>query len=625
MRSFVLFLSIALYYPVFAQNSVQMTKGKAMYINTFEPDSLSNATNGLYHVKECICPMPSGIDKQVKRIADAKRQELVHNSLGIRKSSTKRASIQPVLETGFSGAVVAGTPNDNNVAVNNDTMVVSVMNTYIRVYNTDGKLLKNWGLEFFPKDPKATKPGSGVGNLDRSYDPKIVFDPASNRFIIVFLEGSTSADTRIIVSFSKTNNPLDGWNVYQINGNPFGGAYWTDYPMIAINNEDLFITGNILKDNTDWKVGFTQSLIWQLPKSNGYNGDTLVFNLWSNILHEGKPIWNICPVQDAYQPGEEGLYFLSVRPSDISNDTVFLHRISHNYSHGNPSYSYKILKSDKKYGVPPTAPQKQAGFMLQTNDARVLGAYYVNNKIQFVQTSSNSVNGRSSVYHGIIQFPNQANPGITANIISYDSLDIAYPTIVHAGNNVFGKQSLITFSHTGESQFPGTSVVYHNNDGEYSDLLFTKAGEGYINSFIADSSERWGDYTAIQRSYVNFNEYWLVGSYGRSNNVVGTWVSKISMNDPSVSINKKEVIAYEDVYPNPVVNLLTIPFELTNQSQVVIRITDVNGKEILVLDEHQKAGKQKAFINTSNWTKGIYYYSIQINNEQYIHGVFSKQ
>src|SRR5690606_2470194 len=285
----------------------------------------------------------SGMDANVKRIADQKRNELKNNKLDVRNSSSKRAGINPVVETGFSGAVVAGTPNDNNVAVNNDSMVISVMNTYIRVYNTSGQLLKNWGLEFFPKDIKATKPGTGVGNLDRSYDPKVVFDPSSNRFIIVFLEGSLSSDTRIIVSFIKTSNPLDGWNIYEINGNPFGGAYWTDYPMIAINGQDLFITANILKDNTDWKVGFTQSLIWQLPKNNGYNGDTLQFNLWSNLKHEGKSIWNICPVQDANQPGAEGLYFLSVRPGDLLNDTVFIHRISHNFSHPSPQYSYKIL------------------------------------------------------------------------------------------------------------------------------------------------------------------------------------------------------------------------------------------------------------------------------------------
>jgi hypothetical protein len=463
-----------------------------------------------------------------------------------------------------------------------------------------------------------------VGTLNRSYDPKVVFDPKSNRFIIVFLEGSESSDTRIIVSFSKTSNPLDGWNVYQLNGNPFGGTLWTDYPMIAINGEDLFVTVNILKDNTDWKDGFTQSVIWQVPKIDGYSGDTLRYNLWSNIKHNNKSIWSICPVQEAYQPGDPGMYFLSVRPGDISNDTVFLHRISANYGN-NPSYSYKILKADKKYGMPPSADQKQAGFKLQTNDARVLGAFYVNNKIQYVQTSNNSVNGRSSVFHGVIQFPASANPTITANIISYDSLDIAYPTIVHAGNNVFGRQSIITFSHSSEYTLPGTSVVYFDNNGEYSKLLMTKPGEGYINSFIPDTSERWGDYTAIQRSYVDYNEFWVIGSYGKSNNTAGTWISKIRINDPSVGIDNTTITQSPDAYPNPVIDFIHIPFQTESTDEVTVCIYDATGKLVESFVQTLEEGKQKAIINTSGYTQGIYHYTVTVGGNQISNGSFSKQ
>ncbi|MCC6818532.1 MAG: T9SS type A sorting domain-containing protein [Bacteroidia bacterium] len=624
MRLVVLILLSLSVQFVDAQNQVKLTKGYMPLLNEFDPDSLYKYQSGVYTIAKAM-PFPAGVDADVKRFVDEKRKELIHNQYPNLSKNSKRSAIQPQVISGFSGAHISGTPNDNNMAINNDSMVVSVWNTYIRVYNTNGVLKKNWGLEFFPSDPKATKPGNGVGSLNRSYDPKIVFDPASNRFIIVFLEGSESSDTRIIVSFSKTSNPLDGWNVYELTGKPFGGTLWTDYPMIAINGEDLFITVNILKDNTDWKDGFTQSVIWQVPKVDGYSADTLRYNLWSDIKFENKSIWSICPVQDAYQPGEQGLYFLSVRPGDVSNDTVFLHRISNNYSHPNPVYSLKVLKADKAYGVPPSAPQKQSGFMLQTNDARVLGAFYVNNKIQYVQTSRNSVNGRSSVFHGVIQFPASSSPTITANIISYDSLDIAYPTIVHAGNNVFGKQSLITFSHSSEYYLPGTSIVYFDNNGEYSPLLMTKSGEGYINSFIADSSERWGDYTSIQRSYVDYNEFWVVGSFGKSNNTVGTWISKVRMNDPMVSVENLHLNQNAIAFPNPVIDFIHIPFETSLEQEVVVTIFDASGRIIASFTQVLEPGKQKAIINTSLYAQGIYHFSVTSAGNIISNGTFSKQ
>ena len=51
-----------------------------------------------------------------------------------------------------------------------------------------------------------------LGLLDRYYDPKVIYDPLSDRFILVFLEGSTSSDTRIVVGFTETNDPTQTWN-----------------------------------------------------------------------------------------------------------------------------------------------------------------------------------------------------------------------------------------------------------------------------------------------------------------------------------------------------------------------------------------------------------------------------
>lgn len=604
-----------------AQNAVRMHSGKVPLGRVFEPDSLSTVKSTVLQVVSAL-PMPAGVDPAIKYRAGLHRRENMSSGPGF--TSAKRSVMMPVVQAGFSGALNEGTPNDNNLAVNNDSFVVSVLNTFIRVYTTGGVFKKNWSLEFFPRDINASRPGSGVGTLDRSYDPKILFDPVANRFILVYLEGSESSDTRIIVAFSKSSNPLSGWNVYQLTGNPDGGKLWTDYPMIAINGEELFITVNILKDNTDWRDGFTQSIIWQLPKNNGYSGDTLDYNRWSNIRHNGKPVWNICPVQSAFLPGKNGLYFLSVEPGDAQNDTVYLHSISASFEK-DPQYSLKVLKTDKPYGLPPYAPQPASGFRLQTNDARVLGAYFANDRIQYVQTSINPGNGRSSVYHGVLQFPDNPQPEVRGNYISYDSLDIAYPTIVCAGNAVYGRQSLITFSHTGESIFPGTSAVYYDNSGNYSDLLMVKKGEGYINSFIPDSAERWGDYTCIQRRYGSNNEYWLAGSYGKANNAVGTWVAKLGVNDPGVGLQaagpEKQV---QEVYPNPVSDVLTFSFRMQSAATVQICISDAGGRQVELLQLQTESGMQKAFLNTAALAPGLYVYTVKTGSQIIANGRFSK-
>jgi hypothetical protein len=356
----------------------------------------------------------------------------------------------------------------------------------------------------------------------------------------------------------------------------------------------------------------------------GYEGDTLSYNLWSNIKHNNKSIWSICPVQESFFPASKGLYFLSVRPGDTQNDTVFLHHISDNYNIGKAQYSYSVLKTNKQYGLPPFAPQRSLGYRLQTNDARVLGAFYNNNKIQYVQTSNNPINGRSSVFHSIIQYPERVSRSVNSRFISYDSLDIAYPTIVSAGNQVYGQQALITFSHTGESVFPGTSVVYFDNEGQYSNLTIARKGDGLINSFLADTIERWGDYTSIQRKYNTNNEFWLAGSFGRANNTAGTWISKITTNDPMVSVDENKTKDLVLAYPNPVSDELTVPFKTTVDGLISVKIQDALGKEIITLENYQLKGNQQAIIGVKEFKSGVYFYTVSINNQLIFNGRFSK-
>ena len=56
---------------------------------------------------------------------------------------------------------------------------------------------------------------NGVSN-GHYFDPKVIYDPISDRFILVLLKDSSPDDSELIVCFSTTNNPLDDWNIYYL-------------------------------------------------------------------------------------------------------------------------------------------------------------------------------------------------------------------------------------------------------------------------------------------------------------------------------------------------------------------------------------------------------------------------
>lgn len=551
-----------------------------------------------------VAPPPFSNTKEIKAKLDAQRK----HSFSEKNKVTHRSDIDPKVLTGFNGKPLgaAGIPNDNTLAVSNAGIVVSAINTSVNILDAEGK-----GLKF--RTLSGIVAGQ-LGILDRFYDPKVLYDPINDRFILVFLEGNESSDTRIVVGFTQTNDPTGLWNFYAINGNPIGGAKWSDYPIIAHNKEDLYITVNILRDNESWQEGFVQSVIWQVDKNSGYAGGTLIQNMFSDINFENKPVWSICPVQPALDMDQKGMFLLSVRPDASANDTVFLHEITNTAASGQATHTLKVLTTTEKYGVPPSALQPKLGFKLQTNDTRVLSASLHLGEIQYVQSTLVSSPLSSGIYHGTIT--NMAtNPSVRGRIISTPSMDYAYPSLAFAGQTADENSMIMTFSHVSESQFPGTSAIFYTfKDGVndyYSDVKPIKLGDSVINTFLADSIERWGDYTDIQAQYNDLGAVWLCGSYGDVSGKNNVWIAKVRSNNVLLSIEEMFV------YPNPANEFMKIATIFKHNEFVKISILDNLGREVKSIDKQQvKPGNVEFLVDVSGITAGNYILTIASESGQ---------
>lgn len=543
-------------------------------------------------------PKPGMFVEEIKNQRNAQRtrqSKFAKNSNHIISTSNE---ISPEVKRNFNGRILggSGTPNDNNMAISNSGISMSVINSSVSIYNSSGDQLLFRTLRSFVFGQ--------LPNLNRTYDPKVVYDPMRDRFILVFLQGTSSNDTRIVTGFSKTSDPVGEWKFYAINGNPFNEDTWSDYPIIGISEKDLYITVNILRDNMSWQEGFTQSVIWQISLEDGFGAkDDLRNQLFFNLTYNNRPIWSICAVKGGEKPVGPGMYFLSVRPSAESNDTLFLHHIKGDYSSEKTEYDLSVLTSNKPYGVPPSAFQPDREFFLQTNDTRVLDAFIHDGTIQYVQTSYVEETNSSGVYHGIIELQSGT---VTANYIRHDSLDYAYPSIAFAGTDkASAYSSTITFSHSGEWDFPGTSVVHHHADKTlgslYSPVVFVREGEGLINTFLPDSIERWGDYTAIQRKYNEDGVVWLCGSYGEPDEEAGTWLAEVAVENGFV------VIKNSRVYPNPANSETQVGFTGKDDGRVQVSLYSLLGELVFQTEEIEvDEGYYEVSLKLSGLESGTY-------------------
>jgi hypothetical protein len=548
-------------------------------------------------------PIPSAEYQNKKDILSNLRAETEQMLKQNAPSEKKRGTaINPEVVRGFAANNTSSTPADNDIAVSNDLKIVSVVNSNMRVLDDTGKNLHSISL---------TNLCAAVGNYQYTSDPRVLYDPTSDRFVIVFFSGAISYQSTIIIGFTQTNDPAGNWNFYTINGNPFNDSTWSDYPIIALSDKDLFITFNLVKDNVGWQTGFKQSVIWQIKKSDGYNGAALNYHLWSNINYNNTPLRNICPAK--YQTNAPGnkMYFVTLRNVAMSNDSLFLTEITDSYESGNATINLRLLQTPIQYGFPPNARQKAASNgvpqELMTNDGRVLAAIYENDYVHFGSNSINPMYNNAGVMLGTIKNVSSTNPTVVADILSSATFEYGYPSMTYVGQSPNDHKVLYSFSHCITDSFPGNSVVYKNAQDEFSDIIHVKYGEGIINR-LASNTERWGDYSGIQKLYNNPNRVYMSNSWGK-NNLMLTWITELAIKEWPVAVAEVSSEKFSSsIYPNPSSGQrVTMRFMLSENTFCHIDIVDMQGKIVkTLLRDFVKKGTNEISFDPANLPKGIY-------------------
>ncbi len=541
-----------------------------------------------FNIKYHEAPHPSG--------KDAMRAFLRQRKLDAQKVTPvipltiidQRGSIPaPDILASFSGNnIITGTPLDNHLAVNQSEEVVSTINTHMLVTNTVGFWMGSYKLDNF---------FDAVGISTRFFDPRIIYDPEQDRFILVLINGSDCTDSQIVLAFSKTNNPRGAWNLYAIDGCLNDDGTFADYPMIALTETDFFLTYNAVHSDSTWQAGFYGTQIHQINKMNGYNGEPLNRRVWKDVNYNGKLLRNVCPVRNADESLPSVMYFLSSRNFDLTNDTIFLLHLTGTESDSNASLnvSYRLL--DHPYGVPPYAIQPRDS--LDTNDARVLDAFEVEGHIQWVGNTMDFNSGRSAVFHGMLALDDPFQTA-TGNIIAHPTDYLGYPGISWTGSQAGERDAIIVMSHSSLTRNPGGSALYSNGTGEYSEFVSVIEGQRSVD-MLKGTIERWGDYVGIQRLYHQPGSVWVSMSYGRPGNVNEAWIAKLARQDESTSNEEEENAINMITYPNPTDDYVQIEIDNPKGSHYNVVLYNMTGKPLTTLYDGPANFPGKASINLS--------------------------
>lgn len=503
----------------------------------------------------------------------------------------------PVVVKSFAGqGYQFSAPNDNHLAVGNNGKMVSVLNTNMTVYDTSGTALFSKSLSAF---------ADTLGVLGYTFDPRVIYDPVADRFVLTFLNGYLDSTSQIIIAFSQTSDPDGLWHFYLLNGNPLNNSTWSDYPAIGLNQNEFFISFNTFTNGSTNNSGYTESTIWQIDKAKGYAGDTLVSDYYYNITWNGDTLFNTTPVTGGLSLFGPQMYFLNSNPfSSTGTDTIYILEITNSVASGLATLQISTVQMGLPYYEPQEAKQKN-NHTLITNDARVQSALLENNVLHFVLNTQETSANRSAVYYGRIQdFTGARTPGA---LILTDTLDLAYGAIAPLGDPNQPGAVVVGCLHSSVTAQAGHSAFYIDNSLALSSRTGLKSGANILN-VLSGTSERWGDYTGIAAQPGEPGSIWYAGSYSSSNARNNTWISKVRIGQPVTAISPSESeIGYLTVFPVPAKDRVSLSFELKESTVIEIALADLQGKHSKTLiRDWTRAGKFEFSIATENLSSGVY-------------------
>ncbi|NQV01106.1 MAG: T9SS type A sorting domain-containing protein [Bacteroidia bacterium] len=487
------------------------------------------------------------------------------------------------------------TPPDNSMAISNGGYIVSVTNSHIEYFNTDGTRLFTSSFDDLFGDPSFTS---------LIYDPVVIYDSQADRFFMVVLHGSNSSVSKVVTCFSKSNNPQDGWWFYKLTGDPLGASNWFDYPKIGFSTNEVYVTGNLFTDNDQ----FSQAVLFQITKAGGYAGSNLTWQYWYNIPESP---FTLVPASYGQQGGYgTGIYLVSTHATVGTSDHVRLYDLTDDIS-GSPQL--KAYNINANFNLAGDAPQKGTSILLDNGDNRALSAFYLEGIVHFVFHSEyeNNYNGLNYNRLTVSSLTNWST------IFGLDGSDYSYPSVASFGNSETDKSVMICLLRVNETIYPQVRVVYVDDAGTWSGSTLVKEGTTYVDVYASQGVARWGDYSGISRkNNASKPDVWLSGCFGTfrlNEHAFDTWIAQI--NGVAIGIAEPANAHPVRIYPNPVYDIMNVEFTLEGRSNIEIAVIDQQGKVVKLLLQDTTPGGRKAFsFNKGALPSGIYFLKVSSSN-----------
>ena len=289
------------------------------------------------------------------------------------------------------------------------THVVEILNGRYAVYRkSDGVRVQTSTLNQFWTGAGQTPTGS-------SFDPRILYDAASQRWFAASVDNARAANN-FLVAVSKTSDPTAGWDAFKVDSDATN-ANWADFPTLGIDASGVTVSATMFPIGSSTLPSATDVLV--LPKADLLAGTPTIaqHTLFENaqVGFQAQPVVNL---DGGGLP--EKLYSGTIAPLGL----VFVNTLTGPVTA--PTLSAPVTTPVPGIATPPTADQPGAKPNLDAGDSR-FGSNVVLQGGSLWAVHSVDVGGRAAVRW--LRFDPGTNILLESGLIDDPSLAFSYPSI----------------------------------------------------------------------------------------------------------------------------------------------------------------------------------------------------
>lgn len=484
--------------------------------------------------------------------------------------------------------------------------LVAVTNVSIEFVSKGGTLNLSSSLQNF---------FSALSPTTFTFDPKVLYDQYEGRWLVVTLELIQASNiSSILLAVSDDGDPNGSWSMTRIDASEvIGGAdHWFDYPGFAVDDQAVYITGNMFPFGGG-SFGGTRLFIVDKGTIGGFYGGGAASSARYNPI--GTNFFS-ATTQPAHTygvaPAGTGTWLVSF--DGLNNGTdEFYQVVRVDAPLGTPTFTGSFVSLGNRDAVAvqlPAAPQ--AGLStddannvgISTNDRRALDSVWRDDGLwvthSYLPNSGPDTNQVTAAWARI------DTSSISA--LALDQFGSVGGEEIATGTHTFFPSlavnadggMMLGFSASAPTINAGTYYAYRTPTdpaGTIRDSTTIRAGLDYYERTFGGSSNRWGDYSAAvadpdDACFWIYNKYAITRGTRTGNDDDGRWGTAFAhfCNDPPFADGDDATVVAGE----------TVTALTTTATTVIANDFDPDASDTLTVDTTPVSGPNHASSFTLN-------------------------